>query len=85
MTIFKTRIRPTEKCLCPPLGAALKQQTLSLNIPCPKQSTRAINLWKKYKAVTEYLSQKGHDKKIDDQLYYNLVIRSYLMESKLSQ
>lgn len=44
-----------------------------------------VDLWKKYKAVADYLKEKGHDKKVDDQLYYNLVIRSYLMEEKLSQ
>ena len=33
LTISKTRIRRTEKCLCPRLGAAMKRQTLNLNLP----------------------------------------------------
>ena len=33
LTISKTRIRRTEKCLCPRSGAAMKRQTLNLNLP----------------------------------------------------
>lgn len=66
------------------LGAAIAYVSNCLILPYSRRKAEE-HLWKKYKAVTEYLSQKGHDKKIDDQLYYNLVIRSYLMESKLSQ
>ena len=42
LIISKTRIRQTGKRLCPPLGAAMKRQILSLNIPCRRLGKKGI-------------------------------------------
>ena len=66
------------------LGSLLGYAANCFIFPYSRQKAER-HLWKKYKAVTEYLSKKGNNKKIDDQLYYNLVIHSCLMKDKLSQ
>lgn len=66
------------------LGSLIAYTANCLILPYSRKKA-GRHLWKKYKAVTEYLAREGHGKKIDDQLYYNLVIRSYLMEEKLAQ
>ena len=44
LIISKTRIRQTGKRLCPPLGAAMKRQILSLNIPYRRLGRKRNNL-----------------------------------------
>lgn len=42
-------------------------------------------LWKKYTAVTDLLTEICREEQIDFQLYYNLVVQAYLLEEKLAQ
>lgn len=42
-------------------------------------------LWEKYEATTKLLTQVCQDRESDPQLYYSLVIQSYLQEEKLHQ
>ena len=48
-----------------------------------KMATR--HLWKKYRTVTELLADICRTDEADTQLYYHLVIQSYMMEEKLAQ
>lgn len=43
------------------------------------------HLWKKYKTSSELLAGIGRSGQTDPQLYYHLVIQSYLLEEKLAQ
>ena len=47
------------------------------------QATR--QLWKKYTSLTELLSKICRERQMDAQLYYNLMVRVYLLEEKLTQ
>ena len=50
-----------------------------------KRARATRQLWKKYTSVTELLSRITRKQQIDSQLYYNLVVQSYLLEEKLGQ
>ena len=43
------------------------------------------HLWKKYNTSSELLAGIGRSGQTDPQLYYHLVIQSYLLEEKLAQ
>lgn len=43
------------------------------------------HLWDRYQATVDLLTKLCHDKKVDPQLYYHLVIQAHLQEDKLSQ
>lgn len=52
----------------------------------PYKRRRATKqLWEKYNAIVAALTRICSEKKIDTQLYYNLVIQAHLQEGKLSQ
>lgn len=52
----------------------------------PYKRTHATKqLWKKYTAVTNLLTEICQEEQLDFQLYYHLVIRAYLLEEKLAQ
>ena len=42
-------------------------------------------LWKKYKTITALLAKTNGPDPKDPQLYYNLIIQSYLVEDKLTE
>ena len=66
------------------IGASIGYLANCLIFPY-KRARATRQLWKKYTSVTELLSRITRKQQIDSQLYYNLVVQSYLLEEKLGQ
>ncbi len=65
-------------------GAVIAYAANCLILPFNRaKATR--QLWKKYKAFTDLLTNLCHSASVDSQLYYNLVIQAHMQEEKLVQ
>lgn len=71
------------------LGYILAGAAVAWLVNClifPFSRARATRqLWTKYKTITEHLVKTGNPATGDPQLYYNLLIRSCMIEDKLLQ
>ncbi|MCH1984361.1 FUSC family protein [Ruminococcus sp. OA3] len=71
------------------LGYILAGAAVAYTVNCllfPYRRTMATrHLWKKYKHITTLLTETCLSDQVDTQLYYNLVIQAYLLETKLTQ
>lgn len=50
-----------------------------------KREDATLHLWDRYQVTVGLLTRLCHEKKVDAQLYYHLVIQAHLQEDKLSQ
>lgn len=66
------------------IGAVLAVAANCLLFPY-KRRTATRQLLKKYTATTELLARVCHEREVDTQLYYSLVIQAHLLEAKLLQ